>query len=102
MERVESWGDVSDEVVNKFIAAVDKLREETVPRDCDNDSVVDLEYVDRRHYERMHYFAVPYRGRDRAGHISREEALLTNAKMAIEALDTELRMKLASIRRHMD
>ena len=47
MERVESWGDVSDEVVNKFIAAVDKLREETVPRDCDNDGVVELEYIDQ-------------------------------------------------------
>lgn len=93
MKRVYSWGDVPAESVENFRVAVDKLRRKMIPTDCDNDYAVEFIIVDRRHYERMQYFLTPYMDKDRKGYITREEVLITNVKIAIEALDTELRIK---------
>lgn len=90
MDRVNVWTDVSDAVVNKFEAYVRELQRKMVPMDCDGDYTVEITIIDRRHYERPQYFLVPYRDSDRDGHIPRKECLVTNTKMAIEALDKEL------------
>lgn len=59
-KQVESWHDVSDKEIDDFFKAVDKLRRDMLPVDCDGHYPVTFHITDRRKYETNHYFDVPY------------------------------------------
>jgi len=58
-KQVYSWGDIPQKTFKEFEAAVEKLREEMIPRDCDGDSPIEVLIVNRMTYEPINYLAVP-------------------------------------------
>jgi hypothetical protein len=107
-KQVGSWGDIPQETLNAFYAAVEKLREEMIPRDCDGDHPIDVLIVNRMTHQSISYFAVP---RDEVysyathGYLEvhpdkqqemtddTERALVGNVHMASEALERHMRLK---------
>jgi hypothetical protein len=86
-DRVYSWKDIPDETINAFQEKVYELREKMIPRDCDGDIAVEVEFVDRRK-ERFSFFQpLPYEHNNLHGEIA-----LSNLKTAVQ--DFEQHMKL--------
>jgi hypothetical protein len=46
-KRVGSWGDIPLDTFEKFAEAVEKLRDEMIPRDCDGDSPIKVVIVNK-------------------------------------------------------
>jgi hypothetical protein len=46
-KQVESWGDIDPKVFAEFEKRVEALREEMIPRDCDNDSPIQVVIVNK-------------------------------------------------------
>ena len=59
-KQVGSWHDLPDETIDQFCKAVEKLRTEMIPRDCDGDSAVQVVIVDRRKYNHLSYEPIEY------------------------------------------
>ena len=57
-KQVYSWGDIPEKTFEAFYAAVEKLREEMIPRDCDGDSPIEVLIVNRMVQEPINYIAV--------------------------------------------
>lgn len=58
-KRVQSWGDIDPKVFEQFYAAVEKLRDEMIPRDCDNDSPIEVLIINRMTHLPITEWAVP-------------------------------------------
>jgi hypothetical protein len=101
MKRIERYADMPDEVLEAFEKAVEKL----FPQDCDGDRPVDYTILDRRKYQPMHWFCVPYEFLDdeQAETLSEQEKadrqedieqlLVGNVAIAVEALESFMKMK---------
>lgn len=107
-KRVESWGDIDPKVFEEFYAAVEKLREEMIPRDCDNDSPIEVLIVNRLTHQGIGYFPVPrhevysyvthgylevHPEKQRELEVATERELSNNVHMAANALDQYMRIK---------
>lgn len=106
--QVYSWGDIPGEAFEAFYKAVEKLRRDMIPRDCDGDSPIDILIVNRMTHEPIACVGVP---RDEvysyathgylAVHPDRqqemtdetERALAANVHMAAEALQRHMNLK---------
>lgn len=101
-KQVNSWGDIPQEKFEAFYEAVAKLREEMVPRDCDNDHPLELIIVNRMTHEPLNYLAVPrseiysyethgylrvHPDKQRELEMETERALTANVSMAASALE---------------
>jgi hypothetical protein len=107
-KRVENWGDIPAETFQKFYDAVEKLRDEIIPRDTEGDSPIDMLIVNRMTHDSISYFPVPrheiYSYRTH-GYLEThpdkeielrdetERALSINVKMAADDLDQYMRIK---------
>jgi len=83
MKQVNSWSEVTDKEIEVIWGRISQLKAEITPVDCDGDPVIEIIMIDRRKYEPMHYFPVPYREQGEAEY---EDELLTNLDIALEAL----------------
>lgn len=106
--RVESWSNIDPKVFEEFYAAVEKLREEMIPRDCDNDSPIEVLIVNRMTHQGIGYFPVPrhevysyithgylevHPEKQRELEVATERELSNNVHMAAGALDQYMRIK---------
>lgn len=107
-KRVQSWGDIDPKVFEAFYAAVEKLRDEMIPRDCDNDSPITYIIVNKMTDGPLNWFAVPRAeiySYDTHGYLEihpdklremqdeTERMLTANVQMAGNALDQYMRLK---------
>lgn len=58
-KQVGSWGDIPQKTFEAFYAAVLKLHEQMIPRDCDGDSPIEVLVVNRMTHESISYIPVP-------------------------------------------
>lgn len=108
-KQVYSWGDIPQEKFEAFYKAVEKLREEMIPRDCDGDHPIDMVIVNRMTHEPINYLAVPrsevysyvthgfikaHPDKQQEMEDATESALTANLHMATEALDRHMRLKI--------
>lgn len=107
-KRVESWGDIPNETFEAFYKAVEKLREEMIPRDGDNDSPIEVMIVNRMTHAPIGCEPVPRAEAysyithgyleihpDRLAEMTdeTERALTFNVKVAADALDRHMSIK---------
>lgn len=107
-KQVQSWGDINPKVFEAFYAAVEKLRDEMIPRDCDNDSPITYLIVNKMTHLDIGYFPVPsneiysyvkhgylevHPDKQRDLDIATERQLSNNVHIAANALDQYMRMK---------
>src|SRR5271154_2604721 len=57
-KQVGSWGDIPQKTFEDFYTAVEKLREDMIPRDCDGDSPIEVLIVNRMVQESISYIPV--------------------------------------------
>jgi hypothetical protein len=108
-KQVGSFGDIPQETFEAFYKAVEKLREEMIPRDCDGDSPIEVLIVNRMTHDPINYFAVPrnevysyithdylevHPDMQQELDDETERALSDNVHMAANALDRYTRLKL--------
>jgi len=97
-KSVGSWHDIPDETIDQFAKAIEKLRDEIIPRDCDGDSAVQIVIVDRRKYSHLPYEPIEYShvleklaGEDAEDRKDwNERMLLMNFKIASDDLERHL------------
>ena len=107
-KRVASWGDIDPKVIKTFENKVEALREEMIPRNCDNDSPVTVTVTNRMTHEPFPFEPVPDNGvysyilhgyvkvhPDRQAKLDRESerVLLMNLYSAQQMLERYFRQK---------
>lgn len=100
-KSVSDWNDIPDSVVDDFLKAVFLLRKKMLPVNSDGDEIVEIDFVDRRKFERSHYFPIPYQHKastpEELNDIERD--LLTNLSIAHDAVQIFVRCKDLQLKR---
>lgn len=55
-----SWQEVSRADMEMLYKLMDAIIDKKWPRDCDGDSVINFQFIDRKKYEPNHFHLVPY------------------------------------------
>lgn len=107
-KRVDNWGEIAPQVFTAFQKAVEKLREEMIPRDGDGDSPVEVLIVNRMTHQPVTQVPVPrqeiysyvthgylelHPDKQRALEYETERALSFNVHSAAESLEQYMRTK---------
>ncbi len=104
---VDSLHDISDKDVFEFMEIVEKLQSFLIPEAPEfGDSPIEINFVDRRNYERNHYENIIYSHKKnitKKEWDDREEALLLNVNLAVDALMLHKKLsKLSKLKKFKD
>lgn len=88
------WAEVAEGDIDKLYAIVLRILEMKYEKDCDNSLPVEVDFVDRTRFERLHHFLIPYEHMAKSNDERMEilSRLNSNVQSAVSALNQHIRM----------